>query len=422
MQKSQKMGSIKKWAAEHRERLLWLAYVLLTLPQFNPMNRFSPQWEAVINTLRVLSTLAILVWALIIKRRLSPIVLLIGLWQSYVLLITVLRGGDIREAFLIAAAIVSVALLYDLMQDEREIFLSSQMFCFELMIYINLVTVLLFPGGMYTSTYNVFGQAAGSYYFLGYDSALLLYFVPALLILSLYHADTKWGKLRKVLLVAAILVTGWKTWAVATLLSCVVMIVLWMLINKLPSYFNFYSVWLTHIFFFVGVICLRMQNHFRWLIDGVLHKWNSLLDRVDVWDKTLKLISQAWLFGHGHVNSFLREEELGYFWATEAHNQMLELLYRGGIIDLMFFLFIIFVAGRRVYRHRSTLESKLITIAIFGWCLGALIAKYMDPFGISMFVIAYYSNRDALQPGEKDPLDVPKWDEWLRAQLARPRA
>lgn len=418
MQKTQKMETIKQWTAGHRERLLWLAYVLLTLPHFNPMDAYSLRVELIADVLRVISTLVIVVWAVLIRRRLSPIVLLIGLWQGYSMVITILCGGSIWDAFLDATTIGSVVLLYDLMQEERKIFLSSQMFCFELMIYINLATVLLFPGGMYHPFRNP-GVNSKNIYFLGFDNAFAFYCTPAFLILSLYPADTRFKKLRKVLLAAAIYFTALKTWTAAVLVTLVGMGIAWLFIKKLPPLFNFYSVWSVHIIFFVGIICLRLQNLFRWLIDGVLHKWNSLVTRMDVWDKTMKLISQAWLFGHGHVDHHIRAAELGYDWATQAHNLPLELLYRGGIINLALFVLIIYVAGRRVYKYRGTRESKLITIAVLGWCLGNLVEGLVRPFLMAMLVIAWYSNRDVLQPGEKDPLDVPKWDEWLRAHLAR---
>lgn len=419
---TQMTQNVKKWAATHRETLLWLAFVLLTLPHFNPLNNFSPATEKLINILRVLSSVVIVVWVVFIKRRLSPIVLLLGVQQSYLLLVTIWRGAAVRDAVINAAAIVCVALLYDMMQEERKIFLSSQIFCFELMIYCNLVTVLLFPHGMYAVSKNIAGYADHRYYFLGFYNNFICYCVPALLLLSLWKASTKLQKLRKVLLVAVIYATAFKLRSGAVLVALIAMAIACVFLQKLPSIFNFFSVWLLHICFFVGIIWLRLQNLFRWLIDDILGEWNSFMGRMDVWDKSMEAISHAWLFGHGQVDNLIRQEELGYYWANHAHNMLLELLYKGGIINAALFILIIFVAGHRAYKYRYTAESKLIAIAVFGWCIDSLVETYMHAFLMAMFVIAYYSNRDDLQPGEKDPLDIPKWDEWLRAAPGRLRA
>lgn len=422
---AQTVQNIKKWAGTHRDELLWLAFVLLTLPHFNAMNGYSPQMETLINGMRMVSALVTGVWLVLIRRRLSPIVLAVGAWQGYLLLNTLLQHSgfaNFKYGFTAAAApIISAVMLYDLMQSDRKIFLSSQMFCFELMIYTNLATVLLFPGGMYTRNDNIFGRAIKGYYFLGYDTNIYNYFIPALLILSLWEAPTKWQKWRKVLLVIGIYFTAFRVWAGTTIVVLCIMGAACLLLKKLPPFLNYFSVWAIPVCFFLCVQCLRLQNLFRWFIEGVLGKWSSFMGRMAIWDITMEKISQAPLFGYGFVDRFVRQKELNVYYGNHAHNLLLELLYQGGIVNLLFFAGVVFLVGWRVYRHRKTTESKLITVAFLGWCMVSLVDTFAG-FPYVMFVIAYYSNRDALQPGEKDPLDIPKWDEWLRAAPDRLRA
>lgn len=81
--------------------------------------------------------------------------------------------------------------------------------------------------------------------------------------------------------------------------------------------------------FFLSIVVFKVQNLFIWLVDGILGKWGSLLARIDIWERTLRLISERPILGHGAVYSFVRAKELHLGWgAVHAHNLMLEILYQ----------------------------------------------------------------------------------------------
>lgn len=103
-------------------------------------------------------------------------------------------------------------------------------------------------------------------------------------------------------------------------------------------------------------------------------------------------ISEKFIFGHGIEIPIVRQMKAATDWAYHAHNQFLEILYQGGIINLILFTIIVIVAGKNVYRYRDTEESKIISVAFLGWCIHGLVEPFMTSFLMGMFVIAYHSN------------------------------
>ena len=391
----------------NRKKCLWLLLVFLTLPQLDPsyFQEYATQWEPLVNSWRVISALFILIW-LLIKRRLSLIVLLIGIRQGYIALNTLIQRGAFRDCALSAITVMVVVILYDLMQEEQELFLSSQLFCFELIIYVNFVTILLYPGGMYASLIDGIVVRNGRNYFLGYYNSFSKYFIPALLIAFLYKEYTG-KKMRTWLLTAVCYISALLTWSGGVLVALFSMAFIYVLIKDTSKWFNYYNSWILQGLFFLFIICLRLMNAFRWFIDGYLHKWDSLMLRTEVWDIELARVRRSWLFGYGKIPTVIRVAETKKSWGMHAHNQLLELLYRGGVINLILFVLIIYMAGRTIYKGRD-INSKLITIAFWGWTMVAMVDPHEDPFFMAMFVIAYYANRSmpAFKKGSSPPVSV----------------
>ena len=390
-----KLNRLFTYENAKRDSYLWLVLVLLTLPQLNPgyLGQFVLS-NAIVNCLRVISSLVILFWMFVIKRKLSVIVLVIGLQQGYLLLRTVIAGGAIRNCMLSVFAVMSFVMLYDLALEEREVFLSSQLFCFEIMIYINLVTEFLFPNSMYVPQIEQTLRVSIKYWFLGFYNSNIQYFLPALMIAFLYGVETgKWK--RTLALTMAIIISVLKVWSAGSIVTIFGMAVVYLIFKNWTKIFHYYNYWMLHLLFFVLCILFKIQIVFSKLIDAILGKWHSLELRMELWDKCLDYIIMKPLFGYGIEYPIELEKRAGMDWASYTHNQLLDIMYKGGFINLVLFIVIIIIAGKNVYRYRNTVESKIIATVFLGWCLNGLVeVPSSSPFMMGMFVIAYYSNTE----------------------------
>ena len=104
---------------------------------------------------------------------------------------------------------------------------------------------------------------------------------------------------------------------------------------------------------------MKLQNLFRWLIDDVLGKWNSLLVRMKLWERVRRQIWEAPLFGHGIVDGTARELKNGFNWAMHAHNLLLEILYQGGVVNLVLWVMIIVLGGGSSIGIETPSKAKL---------------------------------------------------------------
>lgn len=375
-----------------KKTLLWLWMVFLTLPHMKtPYLNQIPIADSVINIWRLVTFGIIMVQLLFVKRKASLISALLIAQQMFLLLVTVINGQEVYACVLSVFSVISVVLFYDYNAYDREVFLSSQLFCFELMIYINLVTELLYPNGMYVLNSSLF--RADRNWFLGFYNNHTQYYIPALMFAWLYYKSTG-KKLRTFALTAGIFVSAFIVWSGGVLTALFGMAFAYIFLKNHTRLFHYYTYWLVHLAFFLFVIVMKLQNLFRWLIDDILGKWGSLMARMELWTRVRKQILEAPLIGHGIVDGTVRELKSGFNWAMHAHNLLLEILYQGGVINLILWTIIVIAGGVAVYQNRNTMESKIIAIGFLGWCIATLVEPFTTPFLMGMFVIAYYSNRN----------------------------
>ena len=361
----------------------WMATVLLTLPYLKTgfFQQFSTL-DLMIDLWKIISFLIVFVWYFFVHRKVSKMIVLFATMEGYLLFNTFIHGGNMQSCANSAFSILGVTLLYDMLEDFKYEFLSAQLFCFELIIYINLFTEIVFPNGLYR------GTRYSANWFLGYYNIHTRYFIPALMIAYIYMNYTG-KKTRTYLLTAVVFLSAVLVWSGGVIVSMAGMVITYILFKNKTRLFNYYNYWTIHLGFFVLIIVMKLQRYFRWLIDDVLGKWNSLGGRMAVWQTDLRLIGKSFLVGYGLEYD---EERSRYFvWAVHSHNQLLEILHQGGIIYLIFMIAVIITAGKHLNRYKNSEIVKVISIAFLGWCLHSLVEPHITPFLMGMFIIAYHS-------------------------------
>lgn len=374
-----------------RDALYWLLLVFLTLPHMKPayFKAMVPTADLIFDILRGTSFLIIALWYVIERKPVSLVVVLVAVWRVFLVSSTFVHNGEVYDCIAVSFSIISVMLLYDTAYNYRkETFLSAQLFCFELVIYINLLTEILFPNGMYVN--DSFPYSPN--WFLGYYNGYSVLFVPGLMFAWLYRDKT--GKnLRTYLFTAGVIVSIIKVYAGGEALSAACMVLVFVFFKNRTRIFNYMNYWLLHVYFIILVFVFRIQNLFTWLLDDILGKLASFLGRLELWEKTLVLLKQSPIIGFGIQDKAVRLAEYHSAWQIHSHNQLMELLYQGGIIGFALFVLTVYFSGRKLMKYAYTQESKIIATAFLGWCVATLVEPFTTPFLIGMFVIAYRSNR-----------------------------
>jgi O-antigen ligase len=283
-----------------------------------------------------------------------------------------------------------VAFFYDYaIKEDATAFVKSQLLCFEIAVYVNLLTILMFPSGLYIekSDYSLF--IADKCWFMGYYNRFTQFFLPAIMF-SLINKYMGSSKKRTYLLLGAIIVSSVLVWSGGVLMAVFSTCIFILLGKKYKDVFNYVNYWLIQPIVLILVLAIQIQNHFRWLVDTILDKWASLMGRVNLWSITCRQISSSPIIGYGRKTGLARSMEVGFNWGTYAHNLILEILYQGGIVYLGLFILLVCLCGRKMMRNKNTLVVVVIAAAFGGWSVHSIVEGYITPFLMGMFIVGYY--------------------------------
>jgi O-antigen ligase len=110
---------------------------------------------------------------------------------------------------------------------------------------------------------------------------------------------------------------------------------------------------------------MRAQYIFEWFIVGLLGKKLSFTGRVTVWDKAIEYIIDKPLLGYGYESSEIFTSKMGSIYYTHAHNTMLDICYKGGIISGVLFLMMLYSLNDVIKKCQAKKVANMISIILF---------------------------------------------------------
>lgn len=336
----------------------------------------------VINILRMFTCVWCLFYFLLRRGKIDKFILFVILFYCSLLFSTFYFSQSYVNLIYEFASILSWIVLFKIsMLDNKDKFLTTLENTFFILLLINFITIILFPGGFYLNSSGYSGN-----YFLGYDNNLITYIFPALA-LSFTNSLNKNDKigLKSIFLLIISFCSITFTWSATGVVSMVIMIVLFFAytINKKDFPIKKYIV--VALCLFIGIVFLRFQNIFSFIIEGWLKKDLTFTGRTYIWDIFIGEIKQSILIGHGIVDSKYLIRTLN---AGHAHNYFLQILYQGGLVTFSMFLGFFFSAIKKV---KSCKEKKYVGIVIFAYLISFIFEAYsLTNMFIIVLLIAYY--------------------------------
>lgn len=336
----------------------------------------------VINILRMFTCVWCLFYFLLRRGKIDKFILFVILFYCSLLFSTFYFSQSYVNLIYEFASILSWIVLFKInMLDNKDKFLTTLENTFFILLLINFITIILFPGGFYLNSSGYSGN-----YFLGYDNNLITYIFPALA-LSFTNSLNKNGKigLKSIFLLIISFCSIIFTWSATGVVSMVIMIVLFFAytINKKDFPIKKYIV--VALSLFIGIVFLRFQNIFSFIIEGWLKKDLTFTGRTYIWDIFIGEIKKSILIGHGIVDSKYLIRTLN---AGHAHNYFLQILYQGGLVTFSIFLGFFFSAINKV---KNCKEKKYVGIVIFAYLISFIFEAYsLTNMFIIVLLIAYY--------------------------------
>ncbi len=345
----------------------------------------------------------------------NSLIFLTILFFGYFLLVTFVNNYDNLGLCLIRTIrrisfILMICYLFERYGKNRT--LKIMMIVLEVLNYVNLFFMIIYPNGMYHSVTGLYGDEVVKnsesfvrtgttrvHWLLGHQTTIIKYVLPALCIAFLYSfAVLRKDKLnlRSKLLVIVCLLEVFIAKSATNYVIIAVCACLYLL-------YKFHiKVKIRHIA--IGVLFLYIifyRNADLVLFDSILELMTIMLGRnvifsrrVSIWVNSINAWLSNPIFGHGYLN----EADVGV-WAAlsmgNPHSSYLWILYEGGLIGLILFCVYLFgvYKGKKNYINCDAgyiLNAGFLAILI---CMITDDYIFRDSFSLIFFALIYYAPR-----------------------------
>jgi O-antigen ligase len=309
-----------------------------------------------------------------IKRmRINKMIVMVLLYYAVLGAVTVMIGGTVIDYLKEMGTIISLCCFIDwVMRYDRSGLLNYGGLLLEILIYVNFISIILYPDGMSYIISTSKGMATQNLnWFLGYKNTFSSVILPAIVFAELRNIDAsslrmKHGieKCRRFLLYAV----SFASVVLANSSTSIVIVALFLLYFLFSQLFAYTAVFTMRNYIivvaaiFVGIVIFRMQDSFAWLIEGILQKDLTLTGRVLLWDFVMADIRERPFFGWGYD---FEAVSIGRTAIFGAHNYILEVLHKGGLFLFAFFIFILIKAVHQLMKMKKVYASQFLSWALF---------------------------------------------------------
>lgn len=269
---------------------------------------------------------------------------------------------------------------------------------------VNFVTIILFPNGLYAT------ERYTSNWFFQYDNTHIFMFLPAILINILY--DELYRKKISFRTIILLVVIGYCVYYCNSASSVFIytIFIIYIFFRKTLNYIkllNINTYIKVGIILFFLIVVFRIQNIFYFLIVEVLHKNMNYTGRTDVWDTVMRYISNNPIIGYGIESTEVFSAKMGHIYYTHAHNTILNVLYKGGVLSLMPFLLIINFAKEKLNLYKETKYVKLISFVMLCYFIMMVFEARETKAGYYLVLVIAF-NIDCLIKNRKEMLNYEK--------------
>lgn len=380
--------------------LLFIMYI----PAFVTRIVNIPYWGMICGAIILISD----IYFVIVKRRLtSPVIWTTLLYGYFVLVTIVCNIEDIRSCLHRAFTAVSFVLTLEYLFEKYSVkkVIDILMKSMELFNYANLLSMMLYPAGMYKVIIRgiyeeIIKVGAGEVrssarvlWLLGHQTLMSRFTLPAICIALLYvglNIGQKKAKLRCIALIAVCMVEI----VIANSAGNYILLFLFILFMCLFHFRGKIRTWMvyplivaSYMFFLTQSTNLKIFTFFSNMLNRRVH----LSTRVPIWINTLRAWLERPLFGWGYINensvTIRQMLSLG-----NPHSSYLWALFEGGIVGIILLIFFL----QRFARQMSNYWSNKYAQAIYAAFICTIIAMIDDdyifrfPQMLIIYVLVYH--------------------------------
>lgn len=364
----------------------WLVVFVLMFP-FMKMSYFRTVMilTPIYDVFRWLFTLILIyIYFFVKKKKPNKIMIFVFIMEIWVLVNVLIKlPNNFIDALKDALSILSVELIIEIFKDDSKTLINGLMFNYEIAIYLELISLILYPSGFHNDAVH----------FLGYYNIFIIYVIPALGVATLYYK--KENKIIRPLLltlasIACIILAKAATPLVA-LIGIIGVIIFEIAMGKLiVKHRTSLIPWATIallgslfvVFVYSGIHIDFIDNFIR----NFLHRDITFSGRTFIWEEGFNLIKQKPITGYGFGTNIIVKGN-----TFRGHNEIIHRTLNSGIIGLISFIAfnIVYIAKTEKYKNDI---FKIIFVALsFGMFLTFITEAYTNIYLYYVLIFLYYN-------------------------------
>lgn len=354
---------------------IWLEYIELTIPSI----------ASIVDVLKLI-IMCMLAIFMLKRQKVSKIIFIIAIYFALMIGITYFRHLNIKGVINTGLSTLFFCLLTDfLMKKNVDNTLNAFSIVFQVLVYINFFTMIMFPEGIYSTSVHPVN------WFLGYKNSHILYVLPALFFITLnyFRKDKKINMyyLFFIFISGLSIFMGQSSTGIVGYLIFV--IGSFLIFGKKDKFITIKKAVIVNVIIFFAIGVFQIQNVFTVIVQRLLHKNMNFTGRTNIWSTTIELIKRNFLLGYGVQPSSIRVVIYNNINAVNSHNEFLEILYHGGIVLGSVFFYMIYLIVKKLNSNKDSIVAKLGTVLLFTYFIMMLMESYRYSLFMFLFVILY---------------------------------
>lgn len=308
--------------------------------------------------------IVLLVLVTVFTKRTTPYEMIwAAVFVGYMIFISLLLHKDIYLYFTMYSAPIGLCLLaYYFIANDKLVILLNAFFVLEVFIYLNFLTTIVFPNGMYST------KLYTANWLLGYKNPQIRFIIPVLGVSVIRGLEKENGiGIGSIVLyicsVLSMLRVNSSTGILAIFLFGLLVFVFLFVVKKRPFWFNLRNICIVFLILNIGLFFFNIQTGFDVLFES-MGKNTTLTGRTQIWSISLSEISKHFIIGQGFLSQKEYVDLYHLVAAVHPHNFLLYILMQGGIIYLAILTFGFMFSGARLKKYVNASGTCVIIVIV----------------------------------------------------------
>lgn len=333
----------------------------------------------IFNIGRIIAVVLIILYYFIKHNKIGKLIIFEIIYFLCLFFTYFINKSSFSSIIIFSISIVTISLLFKfcIISGNSKMLLDALFLNYFILLTYNFINILIYSGW----NVGIHNTVNESFSILNSDNGTASYIFPAIYVaLILAQYNKKKYYFPSMILIFIAFLTEVKLWSATALIGIVIVFISYIFIINNFNKFKFNTYYLIYISIIINILItfFKVQYLFSSLITQVLNRSITLTGRTKFWEIGLEGFKHSPIFGNGIETYYI-------------DNMFIQILYRGGLITLFVFLYLILLVIKKRNKNNHIRDiGNILLSAIMIMSISESWNSFMGFFVI--IILVYYSD------------------------------